>query len=112
MSNQPIFRGAATAIITPMREGTVDYDAYGKLIDWQLAQGINVKQNLQEAVLLMKNAADKGEAMAQFNYAMMLHLGIGVPKSELEASRYFRYAARLGIKEALQFIAHDRHMTL
>jgi 4-hydroxy-tetrahydrodipicolinate synthase len=41
MSNQPIFRGAATAIITPMREGTVDYDAYGKLIDWQLAQGIN-----------------------------------------------------------------------
>ena len=41
MSNQPIFRGAATAIVTPMREGTVDYDAYGKLIDWQLAQGIN-----------------------------------------------------------------------
>ena len=41
MSNQPIFRGAATAIVTPMREGTVDYEAYGKLIDWQLAQGIN-----------------------------------------------------------------------
>ena len=40
MSN-PIFRGAATAIITPMKENTIDYEAYGKLIDWQIAQGIN-----------------------------------------------------------------------
>ena len=41
MNQKPVFRGAATAIITPMIENTVDYDAYGKLIDWQLAQGIN-----------------------------------------------------------------------
>ena len=40
MSN-PIFRGAATAIITPMKENTIDYEAYGKLIDWQLSEGIN-----------------------------------------------------------------------
>ncbi|MBQ7319784.1 MAG: 4-hydroxy-tetrahydrodipicolinate synthase [Clostridia bacterium] len=40
MSN-PIFRGAATAIITPMRENSIDYEAYGKLIDWQLNEGIN-----------------------------------------------------------------------
>ena len=41
MNQQPIFRGAATAIVTPMTGGLVDYDAYGKLIDWQLAMGIN-----------------------------------------------------------------------
>jgi 4-hydroxy-tetrahydrodipicolinate synthase len=41
MNQQPIFRGAATAIVTPMKGGLVDYDAYGKLIDWQLAMGIN-----------------------------------------------------------------------
>ena len=40
MSN-PIFRGAATAIITPMKENTIDYEAYGKLIDWQISEGIN-----------------------------------------------------------------------
>jgi 4-hydroxy-tetrahydrodipicolinate synthase len=36
-----IFTGAATAIITPMNANGVDYEAYGKLIDWQLAQGID-----------------------------------------------------------------------
>lgn len=41
MNQQPIFRGAATAIITPMFEDSVDYDSYGKLIDWQLSQGID-----------------------------------------------------------------------
>ena len=36
-----IFTGAATAIITPMNANGVDYEAYGKLIDWQLEQGID-----------------------------------------------------------------------
>ena len=37
-----VFKGVATAIITPMTEtGAVDYDAYGRLIDWQIAEGIN-----------------------------------------------------------------------
>ncbi|MBQ8432561.1 MAG: 4-hydroxy-tetrahydrodipicolinate synthase [Clostridia bacterium] len=37
----PIFTGAATAIVTPMTESGVDYEAYGKLIDWQIEQGID-----------------------------------------------------------------------
>ena len=36
-----IFTGAATAIVTPMTESGVDYEAYGKLIDWQIEQGID-----------------------------------------------------------------------
>ena len=36
-----VFTGAATAIITPMTENGVDYEAYGKLIDWQIEQGID-----------------------------------------------------------------------
>lgn len=37
-----IFKGAATAIVTPMHEnGTVDYDSLGRFIDWQIAEGIN-----------------------------------------------------------------------
>ncbi|MGN0999902.1 MAG: 4-hydroxy-tetrahydrodipicolinate synthase [Faecousia sp.] len=38
---QTIFRGMATALVTPMREGNVDFEAYGRLIDWQIAQGIH-----------------------------------------------------------------------
>ena len=36
-----LFRGAATALITPFRDGAVDYEAYGKIIDWQIESGIN-----------------------------------------------------------------------
>lgn len=37
-----IFTGVATALITPFDEnGNVDYDKYGKLIDWQIEEGIN-----------------------------------------------------------------------
>ncbi len=36
-----IFRGAATAIVTPFRDGKVDYIALGKLIDFQIESGID-----------------------------------------------------------------------
>lgn len=37
-----IFTGVATALITPFdKNGNVDYDKYGKLIDWQIDEGIN-----------------------------------------------------------------------
>ena len=36
-----IFEGAATALITPFKNGAVDYDAFGKLIDAQIAAGID-----------------------------------------------------------------------
>ena len=41
MSKNPIFTGAATAIITPLTKDGVDYEAFGKLIDWQIEQGID-----------------------------------------------------------------------
>ena len=41
MQNKIIFRGAATALITPLTESGVDYKAFGSLIDWQIAEGIN-----------------------------------------------------------------------
>ena len=36
-----VFTGAATAIITPFTETGIDWDAFGRLIDFQLAEGIN-----------------------------------------------------------------------
>lgn len=38
----PIFKGMATALVTPMTStGAVDYDTYARLIDWQIESGIH-----------------------------------------------------------------------
>ncbi|MBQ0102549.1 MAG: 4-hydroxy-tetrahydrodipicolinate synthase [Firmicutes bacterium] len=36
-----LFKGAATALITPLDENGVNYAQLGKLIDWQIGEGIN-----------------------------------------------------------------------
>lgn len=36
-----VFTGAATAIITPFKNGKIDYEAYEKLVEWQIGQGIS-----------------------------------------------------------------------
>ena len=41
MASSHIFKGAATALITPMTADGVDYNSLAKLLDWQLEQGIN-----------------------------------------------------------------------
>ena len=41
MKKESIFQGVATALITPLTKQGVDYDAFGKLIEWQIAEGID-----------------------------------------------------------------------
>jgi 4-hydroxy-tetrahydrodipicolinate synthase len=41
MKKKNIFKGIATALITPMDETGVDYQQFGKIIDWQIAEGID-----------------------------------------------------------------------
>lgn len=36
-----IFRGAATALVTPFKNGSVNYDEFGKLIEFQIGGGID-----------------------------------------------------------------------
>ena len=36
-----IFTGAATAIVTPLCENGIDFEQFGKLIDWQINEGID-----------------------------------------------------------------------
>ena len=37
----PLFTGAATALITPFKDGKIDYVSMGKLIEWQISPGID-----------------------------------------------------------------------
>ena len=41
MASSNIFKGAATALITPMNANGIDFDSLGRLLDWQVEQGIN-----------------------------------------------------------------------
>lgn len=36
-----VFTGVATAIVTPLNEKGIDFEKFGKLIDWQIEEGIN-----------------------------------------------------------------------
>ena len=41
MVKHPVFEGIATALITPLTADGIDYEAFGKLIDWQIDSGID-----------------------------------------------------------------------
>lgn len=41
MKNQPIFRGVATALITPLDENGINYEQFGRFVDWQIEEGVN-----------------------------------------------------------------------
>lgn len=36
-----VFKGAATAIITPFKNNKIDYEKFAKLIEWQISEGIH-----------------------------------------------------------------------
>ena len=36
-----VFYGAATAIVTPLTENGIDYEQFGRLIEWQIEEGID-----------------------------------------------------------------------
>ncbi len=40
-NKKTIFEGAATALVTPLTENGIDYNAFGRLIDWQIDSGID-----------------------------------------------------------------------
>lgn len=41
MTKKPVFEGIATALITPLDENGINYEEFGKLIDWQIDSGID-----------------------------------------------------------------------
>ena len=41
MEKKTLFRGIATALITPLTPDGIDYDKFGRLVDWQIAEGID-----------------------------------------------------------------------
>lgn len=49
--------------------------------------------------------AEQGNALAQFNLAMLFHSGSGVPQSEAEAIKWYTAAANNGYYKAQEYLA-------
>ena len=58
------------------------------------------KKQYAAAIKLFRPLAEKGNAIAQYNVAMMHKMGFGVPKSEKEARKWSRLAAKQGNPQA------------
>lgn len=41
MKKETIFKGVGTALVTPLNENGIDYDAFEKIINWQIDEGVN-----------------------------------------------------------------------
>ncbi len=64
-----------------------------------------LKQDYKEAYALLKPLSDKGDPRAIFNVALMYHAGLFVEFDEKKAVELYQEAAKLGVREAQQFLA-------
>ena len=100
MKKMEIFRGVGTALITPFRDGEIDFDVLGNLIDRQIEAGIDalvIGGTTAEAATL-----SDGERYELFDYAKArvagrcrLIYGTGTNDTRV-AIKHTEYASRLG----------------
>jgi uncharacterized protein len=62
------------------------------------ANGQGVDQNLAEAAICLRKAAEQGVAEAQLNFGVMCEQGHGVEQDFAEAAIWFRKAAEQGLE--------------
>ena len=68
MTANPIFRGAATALITPLTAAGVDYERFGALIDWQIEQGIDA--------LVIAGTTGEGSTLTDEEHRLVLKFAV------------------------------------
>lgn len=69
-------------------------------LGWAYQKGEVVPKSPEKAAQCMKQAADLGDAWAQYEYAECCWQGSGVPASQAEAIRYYRLAVEHTYPEA------------
>jgi TPR repeat protein len=75
-----------------------------KADSWSEATAAFARKEYAAALKLFKPLAEKGNALAQYNIALMHKMGLGVPKSEKEARKWARLAAKQGNADAQQLM--------
>ena len=93
--------GLATAILL---FGLAANGPIAKADSWKDATAAFARKEYAAALKLFQPLAEKGHALAQYNIALMHKMGLGVPKSEKEARKWARLAAKQGNAEAQQLM--------
>ena len=105
MKKETIFKGAATALVTPMRDGEIDYSALGKLIDTQIAAGISalvIGGTTGEAATLSDSERYEMYTFAKAKIAGRTKLILGTGTNDTRvAKKHTRFAEALGCDGAL-----------
>jgi TPR repeat protein len=75
-----------------------------KADSWGDATAAFARKEYAAALKLFRPLAEKGNALAQYNIALMHKMGLGVTKSEKEARKWARLAAKQGNADAQQLM--------
>ena len=75
MTKNPIFTGAATALVTPLNENGVDYAAFEKLINWQIDEGIDA--------LVICGTTGEGSTLTDEEHREVLKFALEVAKGRV-----------------------------
>jgi TPR repeat protein len=71
---------------------------------WRDGTAAFARKEYAAAMKLFRPLAEKGNALAQYKVAMMHKLGLGVPKSQKEARKWSKLAAKQGNADAQQLL--------
>lgn len=105
MKNQIIFKGVGTALITPFKDGKIDYAALSEIIEWQIACGVDalvVGGTTGEAATLTEEERYSLFAFARERTVgrVPLILGTGTNDTHI-ALRHTKEASRIGCEGVL-----------
>ena len=99
-TKKSLFFGSATAIVTPFADGKIDYDSFGRLIEFQLSQGtdaIVVLGTTGEAPTIYEDERNKLIVFARDTISGRVPLIVGTGSNATSvAIRYTKTACELG----------------
>ena len=73
--NETIFQGVATAIVTPMTKDGVDYSAFDRLLNWQIAEGVNA--------LVIAGTTGEGSTLTDEEHREVLRFAVDTVKGRV-----------------------------
>ena len=105
MKKKTIFKGAATALVTPMCDDRIEYTALGRLIDMQIEGGIDalvIGGTTGEAATLSDSERYEMYSFAKAYIAGRTKLIFGTGTNDTRvAKKHTRFAEKIGCDGAL-----------
>lgn len=95
-STKDVFTGCATALVTPFTDKGIDYDSYGKLIDWQIEKGADalvVLGTTGESATIDESERIELISLAKERIGQRVPLIVGTGSNSTKRTQNFTYGA-------------------